>query len=73
MICALLDVPEFRVPVTQLVYLLLGAALEPVVTLPNCPELVLVCAVHNAKHGQEQDRDLSSEVDGVAGTIRWAV
>lgn len=71
--CTLLDVPELRVPVAQLVYLLLGAALESVVTLPGCSELVLVDAVQDAKYRKEQDHDLSSEVDGVAGAIGWAV
>lgn len=51
-LCALLDVPELRVPVTQLVNLLLGTALQPVVTLPSCSEFILVGAVRNAKQGQ---------------------
>lgn len=72
-LCALLDVPELWMSVTQLVNLLLGAALQPVVTLPSCSELVLVGAVCNAKQRQEQDCDLSSKVDRVAGAISRAV
>lgn len=48
-LCALLNVPELRVSVTQLVDLVLGAALETVVTLPGCSELVLPGAVQNTK------------------------
>ena len=44
-LCALLNVPELRVSVAQLADLLLGAALESVVTLPGCSELVLPDAV----------------------------
>lgn len=73
MLRALLDVPELWMSVTQLVDLLLCAALQPVVALPSCPELVLVGAVCNAKEGQEQDHYLSGEVDRVAGAVSRAV
>lgn len=52
-LCALLDVPELRMSVAQLVYLLLGASLEPVVAFPSCPELILVGAVRDTKQRKE--------------------
>lgn len=45
----LLDVPELWMPVAQLVYLFLCAALEPMVTLASCSELVLIDAVRDTK------------------------
>lgn len=59
--------------VAQLAYLLLGTTLEPVVALPSCSELILVGAVRDTEQRKEQDHNLSSEVDRVAGTISWAV
>ena len=73
MLCALLDVSELRMSVAQLVYLLLGASLEPVIPFSSCSELILISAVRDTKQRKEKDCNLSSEIDRVAGAISRTV
>lgn len=56
-------------PISQLVLLLLGEPLEPVVPLAGRTRLVLVHAVEDAKEREAQRADLPAQVDGVAGEV----
>lgn len=66
-------VAEGRVPVSQVLDLGLALAVEAVIALPEVALAVLPLAVRDAARAQDEDAELTRQVDGVAGVVLGAV
>src|SRR3569833_1494676 len=67
------DVSESRVPRTQIDLLPLVETVQPVVSLPVLPSLVLIHAVEDAEDGEHHDDKLPDKIDGVAREVTGRV
>lgn len=70
---SLVDVAELGMPVTEISDLFLADSVEAVVALPGISLLVLPLAVCNTETSQEQDTDLTRQVDSVADVVFWCI
>lgn len=68
-----MDVAEFGMPVTKISDLCLAKSVKAMVAFARISLLVLPLAVCDAEASQEQDTNLTTQVDSMTNVVFWCI